>query len=267
MGLFNFKKKNKIIKSENQEFNSKMDVKDHDSLIKQATQLKKENRISEAIDLIKKAIQISPNIMLDSFKLSNYLHSADRKDEAYAVLNDIKNIKYDTLGMVNMNYSIILDKELTLLFKDKAYYKYIRTYFLWLYNRILAHSCQENFAKENLLEKMISSTSLLDYIAPTKMSKCLKELGVENLKDELHRLMFEHLKSIESDLKKMRNLSNRKIMQTEISNFKLGHSNNNINCTLTGSNNKFMNYFLKFNSENFLNYLNEVVMIRLKNEP
>lgn len=264
MGLFNFMKKNKEKSEDGQAVISNSVNVDCGVLIKQATQLKKENNISEAIDLIKRAIQTSPNIPSYGFKLSNYLHSAGRKEEAYAVLVDMKNINSDSLGMANMNYSLIIEKELTLLFKDKKYQEYMKSYFIWLYNRILAHASQENFAKENLLEKMINTKSLLDYLAPKKMCKCLKELGIENIKEDLHNTLFEYFKSKEKDLKKMRSLTNRKIAQTIINNFKFG----NPNSILINPKSKFMDYFLEFNSSVYLNYLDEVIMHKtIKNEP
>lgn len=120
-------------------------------LIKKATSLKKEN-IQEAIQLIERAIEICPEKILDHYyKLSSYYHISGNKEKSYFILEKLLEELDEKDYFVFSKTSEIYHKKAVLLYKDKQYKSYIRSFTISsVYNII--HSSIIGYGRKDLLD-------------------------------------------------------------------------------------------------------------------
>nr|MBP7399837.1 hypothetical protein [Chitinophagales bacterium] len=144
-------------------------------ILKSATE-KKETDIEGAITLIKEAIKICPEKILDDyFKLANYYYIANKKDQTFGLLEKLINdFDINEIGMYNMNKSLVNDKLCILHYKGNDYVLYLKNYSFWLYNTAVAFACQ---GRASELKNIIENPNKLDYLAPTKVNNCFKKLN------------------------------------------------------------------------------------------
>lgn len=179
-----------------------------------------ENDVFEAIAIIIESINSLPYVApLFFYKLSNYLQKAQLYSQAHQAIEFLMNSNdIDDISMYNMYKSIDIEKYSLILYSEKNYREYIRYYFRWYHNRILAYTFQ---GRKDALVEMINKEDKLSLWAPTRINNCFKTLDIKYLVPkynyEIHNYTNEVKESLMLSCKVIQKLGQKSSLNSGLS--------------------------------------------------
>lgn len=239
-----------------------------DNLIKEATKQKHVD-IEKAIDLIRRAIKIRPQFLIDDyFKLANYLFISGKNDEAFSVYAELV-LKADIKDkfFYNLNLSSVYNKMALQVFREEKYEDFLYYYTLTLINDIIGLASQGR--AEIYIERYSQSPTfdLFFQFNQTKVNKSFKKLGVETNKQSFLFKFDKYLKGRLNSIIELNESAKGINLETYLDEYLLkekGNPEDQTNNAILGTPMKdpktFYKKFIELNSDNYSEYFNQYII-------